>query len=179
MEKCIPLTVFCVRLSQTSMSVCQKWMERERVIIFATTTSGAIIAHASKDTFSMTTKDPAQVRGKTSWSSRGMFLCVQSKEVRKLHDKVWRLELSLQHLTVLISAFRTDECNPAGHLKGKRWSQFSVLCNCLFDTFCQNKLNFRFRWITKQWQELYNDGLFLLCYKVFIWTSKMQTVVHF
>lgn len=37
-------------------------MGRECVIIFATITSEDITARADKDTFSMTTKDPAQVR---------------------------------------------------------------------------------------------------------------------
>lgn len=37
-------------------------MGRERVIIFATITSADITARADRDSFSMTTKDPAQVR---------------------------------------------------------------------------------------------------------------------
>lgn len=46
------------------MSVCPKLMGRECVIIFATITWVDITAPADKDTFSMTTKDPAQVRDK-------------------------------------------------------------------------------------------------------------------
>lgn len=37
-------------------------MGRDCVIIFATISSGAITARADKDTFSMTTEDPVQVR---------------------------------------------------------------------------------------------------------------------
>lgn len=43
------------------MSVCQRQPGRECVIIFATITSVDTTAHADKDTFSMTTIDPAQV----------------------------------------------------------------------------------------------------------------------